>query len=82
MVQTPLYQKFYFCFGTNGKLALLAINMEDRQELDEFDLNEPDEDPGATDHVSGTAVELEKLLSVGKTTEFFAAIGVERSFRK
>jgi hypothetical protein len=54
--------------------------MEDRIEDEEFELNEPTDDAEVADHVSGTAIELEKLLSEGKTAEFFAAIGVERGF--
>ena len=56
--------------------------MEDRPEEEDYDLNEPGHEPEVTDYVSGTAFELEKLLSEGKTAEFFSAIGVDRGFQE
>jgi hypothetical protein len=54
--------------------------MEEALDFEEFELVERDNEQDVTQHVSGSGIELEKLLNEGKTAEFFAAIGVERGY--
>jgi hypothetical protein len=67
LVQTPLSLKFLFLFVTKQQIVII---MEDRIEDEEFELNEPTDDAEVADPVSGTAIELEKLLSEGKTVAY------------
>jgi hypothetical protein len=73
----PCTKKIYFVFGTK---TLTVTKMEEASDFEEFELIERDNEQDVTQHVSGSGIELKKLLNEGKTAEFFAAIGVERGY--